>query len=317
MASISPPYDDAVPKSYRPPRQWLSNSNLWGYLFVLPAIIGLIVFQLFPILGGFGISLTNWISLRQSPTFVGLDNYATLLNDPFPWTFAKTLENTLFFVGTVPLGIAVSLGLALLVNQKLPGITLFRTAYFLPMVTAMPAVALVWQVIFQPRFGLANFLLGQIGIDGPNWLGDPAWFKPAVTIFNIWKGAGFGMIIFLAALQNINHDYYDAAKVDGATSWDVFRRITLPLISPQVFFVSVMLVIFSFNTFVAVYIFGGGSQGGPLGSGATIVLYIYQKAFSAGQFGVGAAAAYVLAAMVLFITLLQFRVQKRWVFYDN
>jgi multiple sugar transport system permease protein len=298
-------------------RKWVPGDNFWGYFFIMPAIIGLLLFKLFPIVAGLGISFTDWQTLTEAPTFVGLDNYSALVNDPFPWPFLKTLSNTLFFVLTVPLGMFIALGLALLVNQKIKGITIFRATYFLPLVTAVPAIALVWQALYQPRFGLLNYLLSFIGVDGPNWLGDPSWFKPSITLFSIWHGVGWGMMIFLAALQGINQEYYDAASVDGATRWDKFRKVTFPLISPQVFFVTVMLVITSFNSFAAVYVFGGGSGGGPLGSGATVVLYLYAKAFGSGEFGVGAAAAYVLALIVMVITLFQFIAQRKWVFYEE
>lgn len=298
-------------------KRWFTRDDMWGYLFITPMLIGLIIFQYIPIFGGFLISLTEFETLREMPDFVGLQNYETLLNDQFPWSFWETVQNTLFFVASVPLGISCGLALALLVNQKLPGINVFRTAYFLPMVTAIPAVALVWQAIYQPRFGLANYLLDMIGIAGPNWLGDPTWFKPSIVIFNIWKGAGWSMMIFLAGLQGVSSEYYEAARVDGANRFRRFFSITLPLISPQIFFVSVMLVIFSFNSFASVYVMGGGTRGGPLGSGATIVLYIYQKAFNSGDWGVGAAAAYVLALIILVITLFQFVLQKWWVFYDE
>lgn len=298
-------------------KRWLTSDDLWGYFFIAPTIIGLLVFKFFPVFAGFGISFTDFQSVNVTPALVGLDNYRALITDPFPWPFAKTLYNTLFFVFTVPLGMFISLGLALLVNQKLKGITLFRTAYFLPLVTAIPAIALVWQAIYQPRFGLLNYLLGLVGIQGPNWLGDPAWFKPSVAGFSIWHGVGWGMMIFLAALQGINQEYYDAASVDGANRWRKFWSITFPLISPQVFFVTVMLIIGSFNSFASVYVLGGGTSGGPLGSGATVVLYIYAKAFNSGEFGVGSAAAYVLAMIVFVITMFQFAAQKRWVFYDD
>lgn len=298
-------------------RKWITSDDLWGYFFLFPAIMGLLVFQFFPIFSGLAISFTDWKTLTELPSFVGFDNYVALANDPFPWTFLETLGNTIFFVLTVPLGVFISLGLALLVNQNLKGITLFRTTYFLPLVTAVPAIALVWQAIYQPRFGLLNYLLGLIHINGPNWLGDPNWFKPSITLFSIWHGVGWGMMIFLAALQGISQDYYDAADVDGASRWRKFWSVTFPLISPQVFFITVMLVIGSFNSFAAVFIFGGGTGGGPLGSGATVVLYLYAKAFGSGEFGVGAAAAYVLALIVLVITMFQFVVQKKWVFYDD
>lgn len=298
-------------------RKWFTHDDVWGYLFMLPTIMGLFLFQFFPIFAGLAISFTDWQTLTELPTFVGFDNYTALATDPFPWRFIETLSNTLFFVVTVPLGIFISLGLALLVNQNLRGITIFRTAYFLPLVTAVPAIALVWQAIYQPRFGLLNYLLGLIGVEGPKWLGDPNWFKPSITLFSIWHGVGWGMMIFLAALQGISQDYYDAADVDGANKWHKFRSVTMPLISPQIFFVTVMLVIWSFNSFAAVFVFGGGTDGGPLGSGATVVLYLYAKAFNSGQFGVGASAAYVLAVIIMMITFVQFIAQKKWVFYED
>lgn len=306
----------AFPKHQHRGKRWITSEDIWGFFFVLPVIIGLVFFQLIPFIFGLTVSLTRWTQLTQPPVWVGLQNYLDLFRVKFPFSFGKALGNTLYFVASVPIGGSVSLLLALLVNQRLRGIQVFRVTYFLPMVTALTAVALVWHTMYQPRFGLINYLLGLLGIQGPRWLADPRWFKPAIVLMTIWKGSGWGMMIFLAGLQGIPAEYYEAALVDGANRWHQFWRITLPLLTPHIFFVVIMLINFSFQTFEPVYVMGG-VNGGPLSSGATVVLYVYQNAFDANRYGLGAAAAYVLFAIIMAITFIQFQVQNRWVFYDN
>ena len=224
------------------------------------------------------------------------------------------LRNTFAFVGmAVPLSVGSALALALLVNTGLRGITVFRTAYFLPVVSSMIAVALVWSWILNPQYGLLNYLLRVLfGVQGPAWLDDTAWALPAMVIVTVWKGLGYSMVIFLAGLQNIPADLYHAATIDGAGAWKRFRHITLPLLSPTTFFVLVITLINSFQVFEQTYVL---TKGGPANSTVTLSYYVYQNAFQFFQMGKAAAVAYVLFAFLFILTLIQFRVQKRWVFY--
>jgi multiple sugar transport system permease protein len=280
------------------------------YLYLLPTIMGLLLFSAGAVAASFLMSFTQW-DIISSPDWVWFDNYAGLWHSDLFW---EVFRNTFYFVGlAVPVSVVASLALALLVNTGLRGITLFRTAYFLPVVSSMIAVALVWSWIFNPEYGLLNYLLRILfGIQGPAWLDDTAWALPAMVIVTVWKGLGSSMIIFLAGLQNIPVDLYHAATIDGAGTWRRFRNITLPMLSPTTFFVLVITLINAFEVFEQTYVL---TKGGPANSTLTLSYYIYQNAFQFFQMGKAAAVSYVLFAIVFSVTLIQFRVQKRWVFY--
>jgi multiple sugar transport system permease protein len=280
------------------------------YLYLLPTIMGLLLFSAGAVAASFLMSFTQW-DIISSPDWVWFDNYAGLWHSDLFW---EVFRNTFYFVGlAVPVSVVASLALALLVNTGLRGITLFRTAYFLPVVSSMIAVALVWSWIFNPEYGLLNYLLRILfGIQGPAWLDDTAWALPAMVIVTVWKGLGSSMIIFLAGLQNIPVDLYHAATIDGAGTWRRFRNITLPMLSPTTFFVLVITLINAFQVFEQTYVL---TKGGPANSTLTLSYYIYQNAFQFFQMGKAAAVSYVLFAIVFSVTLIQFRVQKRWVFY--
>ncbi len=280
------------------------------YLYLLPTIMGLLLFSAGAVAASFLMSFTQW-DIISSPGWVWFDNYAGLWHSDIFW---EVFRNTFYFVGlAVPVSVVASLALALLVNTGLRGITLFRTAYFLPVVSSMIAVALVWSWIFNPEYGLLNYLLRILfGIQGPAWLDDTAWALPAMVIVTVWKGLGSSMIIFLAGLQNIPVDLYHAATIDGAGTWRRFRNITLPMLSPTTFFVLVITLINAFEVFEQTYVL---TKGGPANSTLTLSYYIYQNAFQFFQMGKAAAVSYVLFAIVFSVTLIQFRVQKRWVFY--
>jgi multiple sugar transport system permease protein len=283
---------------------------LEAYLYVLPTIVGLLLFSAGAVAVSFFMSFTQW-DVISSPEWVWLDNYVNLWHSDLFWeVFGNTFT---FILLAVPLSLVFSLALALAANTGLRGITFFRTAYFLPVVSSMIAVALVWSWIFNPEYGLLNYLLHLLfGIRGPAWLDSTAWALPAMVIVTVWKGLGYSMVIFLAGLQNIPQDLYHAATIDGAGVWKRFRHITLPMLSPTTFFVLVITLINSFQVFEQTYVL---TKGGPANSTLTMSYYIYQNAFQFFQMGKAAALSYVLFAVIFGVTLVQFRVQKRWVFY--
>ena len=280
------------------------------YLYLMPTLVGLLLFSAGAVAASFLISFTEW-DIITPPRWIGFDNYAGLWHSDFFW---EVLRHTFEFVLlAVPASVLASLALALLVNTSLRGITLFRTAYFLPVVSSMIAVALVWSWMFNPRYGLLNTLLGLLfGIQGPAWLDDTSWALPAMVIVTVWKGLGYSMVIFLAGLQNIPADVYHAARLDGAGAWRRFRHITLPLLSPTTFFVLVITLINAFQVFEQTYVL---TKGGPANSTVTLSYYVYQNAFQFFHMGNAAAVSYVLFALLFGVTLLQFRLQRRWVFY--
>jgi multiple sugar transport system permease protein len=280
------------------------------YLYLLPTIVGLLLFTVGAVAASFLVSFTQW-DLVTEPRWVWLDNYEALLASELFW---DVLWNTLYFAAlAVPLSIVCSLALALLVNARVRGIVMFRTAYFLPVVSSMIAVALVWSWILNPEYGLLNYLLREtLGIRGPSWLDSTTWALPAMVLVTVWKGLGYSMVIFLAGLQGIPEDLYHAATIDGAGRWKQFRHITLPMLSPTTFFVLVITLINSFQVFEQTYVL---TKGGPANSTLTLSYYIYQNAFQFFQMGKASALAYILFALIFAVTLFQFRVQKRWVFY--
>lgn len=281
----------------------------WAVLMLLPNIMCFMVFVIFPIIASFLLSFTEW-DLLQPIEFIGLNNYIQLFNDEI---FVKVLWNTIYFtVISVPLGIVVSLILAMALNQGLRGIKVYRAAYFLPVISSMVAVAIVWQWIYNPEFGIFNFLLGLIGIQGPNWLTSTTWAMPAIILVSIWKGLGFNMLIFLSGLQAIPDGYYEAAEIDGAKWFYKFWYVTVPLLSPTTFFVTVMSIINSFQVFDAVFLM---TQGGPARSTSVIVHYIYENAFQFFRMGYASAMAYILFFMVASITFILFWRQKKQAVY--
>jgi len=243
---------------------------------------------------------------------VGLANYAKLAADPL---FHKVLLNSVYFVvGTIPPQTILALLLAVALNQKIHFRTFYRTAYFMPVVTSMVAVAMVWQWLYQPEFGVINSFLKMLGIAGPQWLFSDIWAMPAVIAVGVWKNVGYSIVIFLAALQGVPEELYDAAKIDGAGPWSRFRHVTLAMISPSIFFVIVMSIIGSFQTFDSIYIM---TQGGPANATMVIVYYLYQFAFQFYQMGYAAAVAYVLFVILFVVTLIQWRLRRRWVYGEG
>jgi multiple sugar transport system permease protein len=290
-------------------KKMLYKDGTWAAILLLPNVIGFLIFTLFPVIASFFLSFTSW-DMLQPIKWVGLQNYIDLFKDE---TFLKVFVNTLYFSAvTVPLGIVLSLLLAVALNQPIKGKKLYRAAYFLPVISSMVAVAVVWQWIYNPEYGALNYLLSLFGIKGPSWLTSTVWAMPAVMITSVWKGLGFNMLIFLAGLQSISDSYYEAAEIDGASWIDKFRYVTVPLLSPTTFFVTVMSFIGSFQVFDSVFLMTGG---GPARSTSVIVHYLYENAFKYFRMGYASAMAYVLFFMVLIITLIQFWRQKKWGVY--
>ncbi|MBI2776246.1 MAG: sugar ABC transporter permease [Chloroflexi bacterium] len=278
-------------------------------LFLLPGLIPLVMFTLGPMVASAGISLLRWDLLRP-PRFVGIQNFANVLRDP---DFGAAIGHTLFFIaGYLPLVYTGGLGLAVLLNQRLRGSSVFRSIYFLPVVTSWVVVALVWRWLLNPQSGIVNAALAVFGIAGPGWWTDPGWAMPSIILASAWKDLGFVMVILLAGLQAIPSDYYEAAEVDGAGRWGRFRRITLPLLSSSSFFVLVITLINSFQVFDQVWVM---TDGGPAGASSVVVEQIVRQAFSYNQMGYASAMSWVLFAVILAVTVAQFRLQRRWVNY--
>lgn len=286
------------------------NEVALAYLFLLPTLLGLLFFSLGPVVAGFLVSFTNW-NILLPPQWVGLTNYQTLVDQDLP---RKVLWNTVYYtVLNVPLNMTLALGVALLLNQKLRFVSLYRAVYFLPVVSSTVAASLIWAWLFSPNFGPINYFLGLVGIPGPPWLGSTRWAMPAIIIMSVWKGFGTNMLIFLAGLQGIPQEMMEAAMIDGASNWQRFWRVTWPLLSPTTFFVLVISCIASFQVFEQVFIM---TEGGPAYATTVLGLFIYLNAFRYNNMGYAAAAAYILFAIILAITLLQFRLQGRWTNYD-
>lgn len=286
------------------------NEIALAYLFLLPTLLGLLFFSLGPVVAGFLVSFTNW-NILLPPQWVGLENYQALVDQELP---RKVLWNTFYYtIFNVPLNMALALGVALLLNQRLRFVSLYRAIYFLPVVSSTVAASLIWAWLFSPNFGPINYFLDLIGIAGPPWLGSTRWAMPAVIIMSVWKGFGTNMLIFLAGLQGIPQEMMEAAMIDGAGRWQRFWRVTWPLLSPTTFFVLVISCIASFQVFEQVFIM---TEGGPAYATTVLGLFIYLNAFRYNNMGYAAAAAYILFAIILVITLLQFRLQGRWTNYD-
>lgn len=286
------------------------RANIEGLLFISPWLIGLLLWHLGPLLASFVISFTDW-EILTSPNFVGVDNYVRMFTKDE--LFGTSLFNTLYFVlGSVPLRLAVALFLAIMLNRKYPGTRFFRTAFYLPSVTAGVAVAVVWLWMYDPMFGVINTVLRFVGIQGPMWLGNPSTAMPALILMQVVYTGG-QMIIFLAGLQSIPEHLYDAASVDGANSWVQFTHVTIPMLSPSIFFNLVMGIIQSFQVFTSAYVM---TMGGPVNSTMVYVLNLYNEAFRFLHMGYAAALAWVLFAIVMSLTVLQFKMSG-WVYYEG
>jgi len=284
------------------------EETLAGYFFILPNFLGFAIFTIFPIFFAFYMSFMKW-DLSTSPQYIGLGNFSSLGQDELFW---KALGNSLYYtLGAVPIGVAMAFFLALLLNQKIKGVILFRTLYFLPQITLVVASAIVWNWIYQPDFGLLNYLLGLVGIEGPRWIYSSTWAMPAMIIYCNWMGVPPSSLILLAGLQGIPGELYEAAEIDGARTFDRLRYITFPLMTPSLFFVIVTSLIGAMQTFSQFYIL---TRGGPSFATTPIVMYIFNNAFAYFKLGYASAIAIVLFAILLVITLIQWRIANRWVY---
>ncbi len=286
-------------------------SSAW--LFVGPALAAIFFFFFVPVLAALVLSFTDYdiyaVASPRNLRFIGLQNYATLLGDPLFW---RALGNTLYFVVVGgPLSVVTSLGAAMLVNAQLVRArALFRTIFFVPVVTTLVAVAVVWRFLYQPRFGLLNQLLALLGVGPIDWLGDPAWAMPAIIVMAVWKNFGFNMVIFVAGLQSIPARLYEAASLDGAGPWQQFRHVTLPMLVPTTLFVVVMTMIGYFQLFAEPYVM---TQGGPSNRTLSVVLLMYQEGFRYWNMGYASAVAFVLFLIILLLTALQLRLRPQGV----
>jgi multiple sugar transport system permease protein len=289
----------------------LGSARRWWVAFLAPSFALLVIFTIVPIAAAGVLSLFQW-DLLTDPEFVGLGNFAELARDR---QFRSAVVHTLVFIaGYLPVVMVVGLSLALLLNRRsrLAGVS--RVVFFMPVVSAWVAVALMWRWMLNSRFGVINWMLGLIGIEGPQWLFERGWAMVSVIAVSVWKDAGFVMILFLAGLQAIPADCREAAFVDGASPWQTFWKVTLPLLTPTVFLVSVILLINSFQVFEQVWILTGG---GPLESTTVVVEQIVRNAFSFGRMGYAAAMSWILFAFIFTVTLIQTRLQRRWVHYGG
>lgn len=286
-----------------------ANRRLWAIFFLAPGLTGLLIFTIAPILSSLVLTLYHW-DLLSAPEWVFLGNFRRLFSDP---GFYATLGHTLAFIGGyVPSVLVLGFFLSLLMNREMRGRAWFRISFFIPVISSWIAVALLWSWLFNPKYGLVNFLLGFIGITGPAWLFDPDWAMTAVIITSVWKDLGFVMMIFLAGLQEISPTYYEAASIDGASRFKRLIFITIPLISPTTFFILVISLINSFQVFDQVWVMTGG---GPAGATSVLVEQIYRNATSYNRMGYAAAISWVLFALVFLVTIAQMCLQKKWVRY--
>ena len=285
----------------------------WGLIFVAAPAIGFVLFMAWPIIFAILTSLTKWNGSKgfagMMSKYCGLDNYVKLFQDTKFW---KTVLTTVIYLIGIPVGMILGLILAMGMNRKIPGVRVLRTMYYVPVISSLVAVSILWAWVYNYDYGLLNVIIKTLtGHHGPNWLGDEILIKVSMIIFMVWKGLGTSIILYLAGLQNIPRSYYGAAMVDGANGWQKFKNITLPLLSPVTFYILVTTLIGGFQVFVEVQVMT--NKGGIGYSAATIVYYLYEKAFESYQLGYASAISLVLAVIVFIITALNFKVQKHWV----
>lgn len=292
-------------------RSFNREANLTGWLFISPMVIGFVTLLLGPLLLALYMSFTDWPLLGEAQ-FIGLDNYKAIFQDAEFW---RVVGNTFTFsAGLVPLNIMLALGLALLLVRKLPGIGIFRTAIFVPVMTSLIVWAIVWKYLFATDTGFINQILQMFGITGPSWLYNPQLAMPVVIVTSVLKNVGLNMVLFIAALQQVPIHLYEAARLDGASRTRQLFQITIPMISPTVFLTTLLTIIGSLKVFGQIYVM---TQGGPDNSTKVLVYYIWERAFKNFEFGYASALAFVLFFIILVFTLLQWQFRKRWVFHEE
>lgn len=283
-----------------------------GYLFVLPMMAGVSLFTIMPIVASLLLSFTEWNFLFgfEKVQFIGFDNFSRLFADPMFW---KSFANNLIFILVVPITMAISLLLAIILNKGVYFRDFFKVVYFIPYISSVVAVAMVWQVLFHPSFGPINSFLMAMGLDDPpKWLADVHFALPSVMIIMIWTSIGFNLIIYIAGLQSIPQDLYEAAEIDGANLWEKFRYVTFPMLSPTTFFLLITGVISSFKVFDLIKVL---TEGGPAGSTSVVVYYLYDTAFVNLDMGYASSMALVLFVAILLVTVIQWLGQRKWVNY--
>lgn len=285
-----------------------------GYLFILPWVIGFIVFTAGPLLFSLYGSFTNY-DITSRMDFIGFDNYERLFS--FDQLFKTSLYNTLYYVAfTVPITTAGAIFVSVLLNQDIPGMRFFRTAYYLPAVLSGVGVYILWMQLLDPGTGLVNLVLGWFGIPGPNWLTDPDWTKNALILMKVW-GVGGGMLMYLSSMQGISKTLYEAADIDGATAMQKFFKITLPMISPVIFFDVITSTIGGFQIFQEAYVMSVGGGGGPANSMLFYNLYMWNQAFESFNMGYAMAMSWILFAIIMVLTVINLRLGPRWVHYTG
>nr|WP_309101855.1 sugar ABC transporter permease [Fredinandcohnia onubensis] len=286
---------------------------LYAYLFIAPTVLGLLVFYMFPAIASFALSFTKWNGISAAE-YVGLENIITLLSDK---SFIRSVINTIVFtLVSVPLSVIFALAVSLLLNQRMKGMVIYRTLYFLPVVTMPVAVGMVWKWLYNTEYGLINYILGLFGLPQPSWLFNPSISLISVILVYVWMTVGNNVILLLAGLQGIDKTYYEAAQIDGASKIKQFFNITLPLITPTLFFVFITGMISSLQVFDLIYIMIGDSNAllEPL---RTVVFGVYETGFKYSQMGMASAQAFLLFLAILAVTIIQFVFQKKWVHYDG
>jgi multiple sugar transport system permease protein len=283
-----------------------------GWLFVTPIVLGILIFQLYPTIFSLYVSFTEW-NLLTPMRWIGGRNFVDLFTNDrnFP---PAMINSFVYTAGTVIPGIALALIFAVLLNQNIRGRAIYRAIFFVPVVAPSVAIAILWSWIYEPDFGILNWFLSLVGIEGPQWLGSSDWAMFSLIVMSIWQGLGYNIVIFLAGLQAISPDLYEAAAIDGANGVRQFWHITLPLLSPVTFLVLVLGVIGSLQVFAAPYVM---TNGGPSNSTLTVVMQLYREAFQFQRMGLASAMAYVLFVIIVGLTLLNLRLQKLWVFYEE
>lgn len=298
-------------KKFKIKQEWI-----WGYLFAAPIVLGIVIFSVGPLLYSFYMSLMDWNGLTN-PSFIGFKNFIAVFSDK---TVGREFINTLYYtVGTIPASMILSILLANVLNRKMAGVSVYRIIFFLPSVTMAAAIAIVWQWLFNSKLGLVNMFLGLLHLPRPMWLGDTHFIMPAIIIVSIWGSVGYNMVILLAGLQGISQTFYEAAVIDGATKWDRLVKITLPMLTPSIFFLLTMSLMSAFKAFDVIYMFAGAAnagQGPLLEATRTMVYGVYEKSFTFLRMGFASAEAVVLFAIIMLVTALQFIFQNKWVHYE-
>ncbi len=311
-----PPVPLKLPKWTQAFNKLSFEETFWGWMLIIPAVLGLILFKIGPVLVSLGFSFTKY-DIISPPKYIALENYRKLMTDTY-WlkSIQVTLNYTVLFI---PLALIVAYVIALLMSQDLKGISIYRTMWYLPSLVPTVASAVVWRWALNPEFGPVNYPLRLLGLDAPGWLTDPHWIIPSVVLIQLW-GLGNGALIFLAAIKGVPETYYEAAEVDGANGWTKFWNITLPMTSSVIFFQLIMLVIASFQVFGVAYIlFSGQTTSDPAGPGNSAlfyVLYTYRNAFGYFKNGYASAMAWIMFTVIMLLTIILFRTQKMWVYYE-